>query len=128
MLAAFPLAARLLPARASKPLAASRSPDYNGVHMTTTVLQDATALSQLAQGLTGSEILRISAEITALKATGREICNLTVGDFSPTEFRIPARLEALIQEALAAGQTNYPPSDGVLDLRKAVVQFYREQL
>lgn len=96
--------------------------------MTTTVLQDAAALSQLAQGLIGSEILRISAEITALKGTGREICNLTVGDFSPTEFRIPARLEALIQEALAAGQTNYPPSDGVLDLRKAVVQFYREQL
>lgn len=95
---------------------------------TTAVLQDETALSQLAQGLIGSEILRISAEINALKATGKEICNLTVGDFSPTEFRIPARLQALIEEALAAGQTNYPPSDGVLELRKAVVQFYRDGL
>ncbi len=95
---------------------------------TTTLVQDETTLSQLARGLTGSEILRISGQITALKAEGREICNLTVGDFSPTEFRIPARLEALIQEALAAGQTNYPPSDGVLDLRKAVVQFYRREL
>jgi aspartate aminotransferase len=95
---------------------------------TTTLVQDETALSQLARGLTGSEILRISGQITALKAEGREICNLTVGDFSPTEFRIPARLEALIQKALAAGQTNYPPSDGVLDLRKAVVQFYRREL
>jgi aspartate aminotransferase len=99
--------------------------------MTTTtsaLAPDVTALSTLAQGLTGSEILRISAEITALKNEGREICNLTVGDFSPAEFRIPARLEALIQEALAAGQTNYPPSDGVLDLRKAVVKFYRDRL
>ncbi len=95
---------------------------------TTTLVQDETALSQVARGLTGSEILRISGQITALKAEGREICNLTVGDFSPTEFRIPARLEALIQEALAAGHTNYPPSDGVLDLRKAVVQFYRREL
>jgi aspartate aminotransferase len=94
----------------------------------TPVLQDETALSQLARGLTGSEILRISGEITALKAGGREICNLTVGDFSSTEFRIPARLEALIAEALAAGQTNYPPADGVLDLRKSVIDFYKRRL
>jgi len=40
---------------------------------------------------------------------GRQICNLTVGDFSPAEFRIPAALEQGIAEMLAAGQTNYPP-------------------
>jgi aspartate aminotransferase len=95
---------------------------------TTTPVQDQTALSKLAQGLVGSEILRISGQITALKGEGREICNLTVGDFSSTEFRIPARLEALILEALAGGHTNYPPSDGVLDLRKAVVEFYKRDL
>jgi aspartate aminotransferase len=95
---------------------------------TTTLSHDETALSELARGLTGSEILRISGQVTALKAEGREICNLTVGDFSPSEFRIPSRLETLILEALAAGQTNYPPSDGVLDLRKAVIRFYREHL
>src|SRR5258707_10498796 len=96
--------------------------------MTATVLQDESAPSQLAQGLTGSEILRISAEITALKATGKQICNLTVGDFSSTEFRIPARLQALIEEALTAGPTNYPPSDGVMELRRAGRQVYRQQL
>lgn len=95
---------------------------------TTTLVQDETALSQLARGLTGSEILRISGEITALKAGGKEICNLTVGDFSPAEFRIPPRLEALIQRAFEAGHTNYPPSDGVLDLRKAVIEFYKRDL
>ena len=46
------------------------------------------------------------------------MANLTVGDFSPTEFRIPKRLETLIAEALASGQTNYPPSDGTLELRR----------
>jgi len=85
-------------------------------------------LSTLAQGLVGSEILRISAEITALKREGRQICNLTVGDFSPAEFRIPKALEKAITDALAAGQTNYPPSDGTLELRRAVVKFYEEEL
>jgi aspartate aminotransferase len=85
-------------------------------------------LSSLANGLIGSEILRISAEITALKREGRAICNLTVGDFSPAEFRIPHELEARIVAELAAGQTNYPPSDGTLELRKAVVKFYAEEM
>ncbi|SRR5581483_4036660 len=85
-------------------------------------------LSALAEGLTGSEILRISAEITALKREGKQICNLTVGDFSPAEFRIPQALEHAITEAYAAGQTNYPPSDGTIELRKAVVKFYEEEM
>ena len=89
---------------------------------------DDVPLSALAQGLVGSEILRISAEITALKREGREICNLTVGDFSSAEFRIPLALEHKITEMYAAGQTNYPPSDGTLELRKAIVKFYEEKL
>ena len=38
------------------------------------------SLSGLARGVVGSEILKIAAQIRALKAQGREICNLTVGD------------------------------------------------
>lgn len=86
------------------------------------------ALSRLAEGLTGSEILKIAGEIRGLVAEGRSICNLTVGDFSPAEFRIPALLESAIAAALAAGQTNYPPSDGTMELRRAVERFYDEQL
>jgi aspartate aminotransferase len=96
--------------------------------MTVADLHDASALSQLAQGLTGSEILKISGEIRALSDSGRDICNLTVGDFSPKEFRIPAELERLIAEALAAGETYYPPSDGVKELRQAVVRHYSAEL
>ncbi|HVT04603.1 MAG TPA: aminotransferase class I/II-fold pyridoxal phosphate-dependent enzyme [Thermoanaerobaculia bacterium] len=85
-------------------------------------------LSALARGLVGSEILKISGEIRALAAAGREICNLTVGDFASTEFRIPPDLEAEITKALTEGQTNYPPSDGILELRKEVVRFYESGL
>jgi aspartate aminotransferase len=86
------------------------------------------SLSKLAQGLTGSEVLKIASEVRALTASGRSVANLTVGDFSPTEFRIPKRLETLIAEALAAGQTNYPPSDGTLELRRAVIDLFRDEL
>lgn len=86
------------------------------------------SLSKLAQGLTGSEVLKIASEVRALTASGRSVANLTVGDFSPTEFRIPQRLETLIAEALAAGQTNYPPSDGTIELRRAVIDLYRDEL
>ncbi|PYQ29909.1 MAG: aminotransferase [Acidobacteria bacterium] len=86
------------------------------------------SLSSLAQGLIGSEVLKIASEVRALTAAGRSVVNLTVGDFSPSEFRIPRLLESLIGDALASGQTNYPPSDGTLELRKAVIDLYREEL
>src|SRR5688572_11828409 len=86
------------------------------------------SLSDLARGVIGSEILRIAAEIRALKAAGAEICNLTVGDFDPAQFPAPAALLDGMRAALAAGQTNYPPSDGVVGLRDAVARFYARHL
>jgi aspartate aminotransferase len=84
--------------------------------------------SSLAGSLVGSEILKIAADVRAMAADGRDICNLTVGDFSPSEFRIPERLEQGIIEALHRGETNYTPSDGVLPLREAVRSLYRREL
>ena len=89
---------------------------------------EARGLSTLARGLTGSEILKIASEIRAKQAAGATVCNLTVGDFSPAQFRIPDKLEHDIATALHDGQTNYPPSDGVLELRKEVVAFYQREL
>ena len=85
-----------------------------------------TSLSTLAQGLIGSEVLKIASEVRALTASGRSVANLTVGDFSPSEFRIPRLLESLIVDNLSAGQTNYPPSDGTLELRKSIVDLMRD--
>src|ERR1700730_2194183 len=84
--------------------------------------------SALARSLIGSEILKIAADVRALAADGRDLCNLTVGDFSPAEFRIPELLEQGIVEALRRGETNYPPSDGMLPLREAVRSLYRREL
>jgi len=82
----------------------------------------------MAGGLIGSEILKIAADIRALVAGGADVCNLTVGDFSSAEFPIPRFLQDEIIRALQAGETNYPPSDGVLQLRQAVAAFYERWL
>jgi aspartate aminotransferase len=82
----------------------------------------------MAAELVGSEILAIAAEIRALKAAGKSICNLTVGDFDPAQFPIPNELLREVVRALEDGQTNYPPSEGLSELREAVARFYRREL
>jgi aspartate aminotransferase len=85
-------------------------------------------VSHMARGLVGSEILKIAADIRAMVAEGHSICNLTVGDFDSKYFPIPHKLRAGIESALAHGETNYPPSDGMMNLRKAVKSFYERRL
>jgi aspartate aminotransferase len=85
-------------------------------------------LSSLTGSLLGSEILKIAADVRALDAEGAEICNLTVGDFAPSEFRIPGDVEQGIIDRLRKGETNYPPADGILALREAVRTLYQREL
>ena len=86
------------------------------------------SLSDSAHGLIGSEILKIAAEIRAMVAAGKPVCNLTVGDFNSKQFPIPETLLDEIHKALDAGETNYPPSDGVLALRQAAADFAAREL
>lgn len=81
------------------------------------------SLSSMARELRGSLILGIAADVRAMAAKGHPICNLTVGDFDPRQFPIPAQLRTLVTQALERGETNYPPSDGLPALRQAVVDF-----
>jgi len=85
-------------------------------------------ISGMASELVGSEILRIASEIRALVASGRPVCNLTVGDFDPRQFPIPPRLAEGVRAALERGETNYPPANGIPDLRQAVMRFYEREL
>ncbi len=81
------------------------------------------SLSERARGLIGSEILKIASDIRELEAGGQSVCNLTVGDFNPRYFPVPDPLLEALQRALAAGETNYPPSNGLAVLRQAVTDF-----
>jgi aspartate aminotransferase len=82
--------------------------------------------SNLAHNLHGSEIIKIAGEINELKKKGEQIANLTIGDFDSSIFPIPEELQQLIIKAYEAHQTNYPPADGVLELRESVSKFLKE--
>ena len=86
------------------------------------------ALTPTAFAMKGSMILRIAQEVGALQAGGRAVTNYTVGDFRPSQFGIPPELAAKITEHVRAGHTNYPPADGVPELREALSDLYRERL
>ncbi|MEQ1832759.1 MAG: aminotransferase class I/II-fold pyridoxal phosphate-dependent enzyme [Candidatus Eisenbacteria bacterium] len=95
--------------------------------LSTTAITDR-SLSRFTQGLMGSEVLRIAGEVRAAIAAGRDICNFTVGDFDPREFPLPKKLAEGVKAALDAGHSNYPPSNGIPELRKAVIAFYQREL
>ncbi len=82
-------------------------------------------LSKLAEKLKGSEIVRLGNEINERIRKGEKIYNFTIGDFAPSVFPIPLELEALIVQAYQQKHTNYPPADGVWELRKAVAGFIK---
>jgi len=81
------------------------------------------SLSQLAESMTGSEIVRLGNEISRRVQQGEKIYNYTIGDFDPEIFPVPALLEELIIESYKQKNTNYPPADGVLELRDVVSKF-----
>ncbi len=85
-------------------------------------------LSHLAETLIPSEIIKLGNEISERVRQGQKIYNFTIGDFDPEIFPIPQLLEDEIVNAYRAHRTNYPPANGIADLRKAVSQFLENGL
>jgi aspartate aminotransferase len=84
-------------------------------------------LSNLAETLIGSEIVRLGGEIREKIRSGEKIYNFTVGDFDPKIFPIPKQLENEIVEAYRQHFTNYPSAEGNADLREAISLFMKER-
>lgn len=80
-------------------------------------------LSNLAETLIGSEIVKLGNEIKEKIKQGNTIYNFTIGDFDSTIFPIPAQLQAEIITAYNNHYTTYPPADGIAELREAVAEF-----
>ena len=83
-------------------------------------------LSQLAETLNGSEIVKLGVEIRERIRKGERIYNFTVGDFDPAIFPIPKELEDAIVDAYRHHFTNYPAAEGNLDLRESIALFLRD--
>ena len=59
-----------------RPAAASADPE-------TPEAPPARRVAAMAEGLVGSEILKIAGDVRALRGSGTKVCDLTVGDFDP---------------------------------------------
>ena len=77
-------------------------------------------LSQLAETLIGSEIVKLGAEIKERIRQGARVYNFTVGDFDPSIFPIPVELQHLIEKAYQDKHTNYPMAEGNIELRQGL--------
>ena len=78
-----------------------------------------------AKTLQGSEIIKLGGEINQKIKAGEHIYNLTIGDFNPKIFPIPALLKQYIVDAYQNDETNYPPADGIAELKVAILNLIR---
>lgn len=91
-------------------------------------IKNKVVMSLMAYDLQGNQILKIAYEVRDLKAKGEPIGDFTIGDFHGKEFAIPDELRDRIKLNYDEGYTNYPPSMGTIELRKAVAQLYSNKL
>lgn len=83
-------------------------------------------LSNFAETLIGSEIVKLGNAINERIANGEKIYNYTIGDFDPAIFPIPQALEDEIIESYKNHHTNYPPASGITELRNSVSKFLKD--
>ncbi len=82
-------------------------------------------VSEMAENLIGSEIIKLAAEINEKIRQGERIYNYTIGDFDPKVFPIPNELNVAIIKAYENHHTNYPAANGMADLRLSVAEFLK---
>ena len=83
-------------------------------------------LSNIGNNIVGSEIIKISQQIKEIAKT-KPVSNLTIGDFNSKLWPIPSTLRKHIQDAYEWDLTNYPNSQGELELRESVSKHIKHQ-
>ena len=101
--------------------------NFSVINNSTTPPNTPLKLSNLAETLIGSEIVRLGADLKEKIKGGEKIYNFTIGDFDSSVFPLPADLEMEIIDAYKNKFTTYPPADGILALRESVSQFIKER-
>lgn len=75
------------------------------------------------QALEESQTLALSKRVRELKAEGKDILNLTLGE---PDFNTPDHIRAAATQAIAEGFTHYTPVSGIAELRQAVADKFRK--
>ena len=80
-------------------------------------------LSQRAKNLEPSVTLAAAAKAKALKAQGRDILSMTVGE---PDFNTPENIQQAAIAAVKSGKASfYTPSAGIPELRQAVTDYLK---
>jgi aspartate aminotransferase len=80
------------------------------------------SLSERVKRIKPSPTLAVSAKAFALKAQGRNVIDLGVGE---PDFDTPDHIKQAGIEAIRAGMTKYTPVDGIAALKQAIVAKFR---
>ena len=83
-------------------------------------------LSRIGNNIVGSEIIKISQQIKEISKT-KPVINLTIGDFNSELWPIPSKLKQHIEQCYEDGLTNYPNSQGEINLRESVSKHIKQQ-
>ncbi|MEM7515143.1 MAG: aminotransferase class I/II-fold pyridoxal phosphate-dependent enzyme, partial [Bacteroidota bacterium] len=73
--------------------------------------------SEQISSLKESATLALAQRVRELKAEGRDVIGLTLGE---PDFDTPQHIKDAAAKALAEGHTSYPPVAGIPELRKAI--------
>ncbi|OGV52992.1 MAG: aspartate aminotransferase [Lentisphaerae bacterium GWF2_52_8] len=74
--------------------------------------------------LTPSATLALTAKAKAMKAAGEDVCSMCAGE---TDFDTPDNIKQAAISALMRGETKYTPESGIIELRKAIVEKFRNE-
>lgn len=83
-------------------------------------------ISKLAESISTSPLLTLAAQINQRKQQGQVVYNMTVGDFDPNLYPIPAELTDFIKSAYDQHETNYPGAFGLLELRQSIAKMVKQ--
>ncbi|MEQ8938791.1 MAG: aminotransferase class I/II-fold pyridoxal phosphate-dependent enzyme, partial [Gammaproteobacteria bacterium] len=81
-------------------------------------------LSHRAQSIKPSPTLAVTAKAAELRAAGRDIIGLGAGE---PDFDTPEHIKAAAIEAIQKGMTKYTAVDGTVELKKAIVQKFKNE-
>src|SRR5512147_1236731 len=81
-------------------------------------------MTHVLDNVTLGALVLVRDKMMAQQAAGRKVYRLEVGD---TNFDVPANIQQAITDAMKQGKTHYPPSTGLPQLRKALLQKVREE-
>ena len=79
-------------------------------------------ISKIVQALEPSATMAMAAKAKELKASGKTVYDLSLGE---PDFTTPRHICRAATEAMEAGHTHYTPASGIAELKKAVVEQYK---